>query len=69
MDLGNLVETIVHYILIGEWIVMAFGMGFPMVSVLVCTVTHWIRLTVSHDIRLSGSHKFTKLLCRIISQP
>ena len=69
MDLGNLVETIVHYILFGEWIVVAFGMEFPMVSVLVCTVTHWIRLTVSHDIRLSGSHKFTKLLCRIISQP
>ena len=33
--------------------------GVPMVSALVCTVTHWIRPIVSHDVRLSESHNFT----------
>ena len=39
----------------------------PMMSVLVCTITHWIRVMINHNIRLLGSHDFTKLLYCIIS--
>ena len=33
--------------------------GLPMVSALVCMVTHWTRPIVGHDIKLSGGHDFT----------
>ena len=42
--------------------------GFPMVSALVCMVTHYIRPMVSHDLMLSSSHDFTKLFYCIVSQ-
>ena len=29
---------------------------FPIVSAVVCMVTHWTRLMVNHDVRLSGCH-------------
>ena len=52
MDLGNSVKTIVHYLLIE--LIACFNRwdGFPMVSALVCMVTHLTRLTVNHNIRL-----------------
>ena len=45
-----------HHLLIG-WMA-GFGNqdGFPMVSALLCIVTHWIGTTVIHDLRLSSSH-------------
>ena len=56
MDLGNSFEVVVHYILIGGM----FGFGYrdevPIVSALVCMVTHCIRPMVIHDRRLLGSH-------------
>ena len=42
---------------------------FPMVSALVCMVTHLTRPMVSHDIRLSSNHNFTQLFHCVISQP
>ena len=68
MKLSNSFKAIVHYILIGRMTGLGHRDEIPMVSALVCIVTHWIRLTVSHDIRLSGSNDFTKLLCYIVSQ-
>ena len=54
MDVGNLVETIVHYLLIGMMTCLGRLDGFLMVNVLVCMVTHWIRPRVNHDVRLSS---------------
>ena len=51
IDLGNLVETIVHYLIIG-----VFCLGYwdevPMVSTLVCMITHWIYIgpIMNHDL-------------------
>ena len=69
MDLGNPLEVVVHYLLIGGMASLSHLDGFPMVSVLVHMVTHWIESTVSHDVRLSDSHDFTKLLYSIVPQP
>ena len=56
MDLSNLVKTVVHYLLIGGM----FGFGYrdevPIVSALVCMVTHCIGPMVIHDRRLLGIH-------------
>ena len=56
-----------HYLLIGGMVSIGNQDGFPMVSVLACMVTHWIRLMRSHDIRLSIYHDFTKLFHCIFS--
>ena len=56
MDLDNLVETIVHYLIIGEMTCLGHREGVLMVSVLVCMVAHWTRLAVNHDVRLSNFH-------------
>ena len=56
-----------HYLLIGGMVSLGNQDGFPMVSVLACMVTHWIRLMRSHDIRLSIYHDFTKLFHCIFS--
>ena len=69
MGLGNPLEVVVHYFLIGVMTCLSYGERFPMVSALVCMVTHWIRPMVSHDLRLSSSHDLTKLLHCVISQP
>ena len=68
ISLDNPLEVIVHHLLIG-WMA-GFGNqdGFPMVSALLCIVTHWIGTTVIHDLRLSSSHDLTKLLYCAIFQ-
>ena len=62
MGLGNLLEVVVHHLLIGGMIGLGYHDGIPMVSALVCMVTHWTGPIVSHDLRLSSSHDLTKLL-------
>ena len=69
MDLNNLLEAIVHYLLIGGMTSYGYRDGFSMVSVLICMVTHWIEPTMSHDLRLSSSHNLTKLFHYVASQP
>ena len=53
MDLGNPLETVMHYLLIRRITSLSHQDGFPLVSALVCMVTHWIRPTVNHDENLS----------------
>ena len=69
MGLGNLLEVVVHHLLIGEMVGLGYRDEFPMVSALVCMVTHWTGPTVNHDLSLSSSHDLTKLLHCVISQP
>ena len=69
MDLGNPLEVVVHHLLIGGMTGLSYQNEFPMVSALVCMVTHWIGPTMSHDLRLSSSHDLTKLLHYIVFQP
>ena len=40
MGIGNSLEVVVHYILIGWMVGLGYRDGFPMVSALVCMVTH-----------------------------
>ena len=68
MSLGNPLEVIGHHLLIGGMIGLGYWNGFPMVSVLVCMVTHWIGSMVSHDLRLSSSLDLNKLPHCVISQ-
>ena len=68
INLGNPLEAIVHHLLIGGMIGLGYWNGFPMVSALVCIVTHWIGSMVSHDLRLSSSLDLTKLPHCVISQ-
>ena len=49
-ELRQSIRVVVHYILIGEMIGFVNRDRFPMVSVLVCIVIHWIRSTMSQDI-------------------
>ena len=56
MDLGNLVKTIVHHLLIGGMTCLGHLDKVLMVSAPVCMVTHWTGLTMNHDIRLSYNH-------------
>ena len=57
MDLGNLIETIVYYLLIEKMTCLGRRWdGVPMVSVIVCIAIHWTRLAMNHDVRLSDSH-------------
>ena len=58
-----------HHLLIGGMVSLGYQDGFPMVSALVCMVTHWIGPMVSHELRLSSSYDFTKLLHCVVSQP
>ena len=69
MGLGNPLEAVVNHLLIGGMVGLSYHDGFPMVSVLVCIVTHWIGLTVSHDLRLLSSHDLTKLFHCVVFQP
>ena len=69
MDLNNLLEAIVHYLLIGGMTDYGYRDGFSMVSVLVCMVTHLIEPTMSHNLRLSSNHNLTKLFHYVVSQP
>ena len=69
MSLGNPLEVVVHHFLIGGMTSLGYRDGFPIMSVLVCMVTHWTGPTVSYDLRLSSSHDLTKLLYCVVSQP
>ena len=69
VGLGNPLEVVVHHLLIGDMAGFSYRNRFPMVSALVCMVTHWTGHTVSHDLRLSSSHDLTKLLHCVVSQP
>ena len=53
MDLGNPIETVVHYLLIGGMVCLSCWDRFSMVNVLVNMVAHWTEPMVNHDIRLS----------------
>ena len=53
MDLANPVEIVMHYLLIRWKTCLSHQDEFLMVSVLVCMVTHWIRLAINHNVRLS----------------
>ena len=53
MDLSNLVEIVVHYLLIGGMTYLSHEDVVPMVSALVCMTTHWIRPMINHGIKLS----------------
>ena len=68
IGLGNPLEFVVHHLLIGGMVGLSYQDGFPIVSALVCMVTHWIGPMVSHDLRLSSSHDLTKILHCAISQ-
>ena len=56
MNLSNPIVVVVYYVLIRG--VTCFGRWdkFPIMSVLMCMVTHWIGPTVNHNIRLSNCH-------------
>ena len=69
MGLGNLLKVVVYHLLIGGMVGLSYQDEFPMVSTLVCIVTHWIGLTVSHELRLLSSHDLTKLLHCVVFQP
>ena len=69
IGLGNLLEVVVHHLLIEGMTGFGYQDWFPMVSALVCMVTHWIRPTISYDLRLSSSHDLTKLLYYVVSHP
>ncbi|KAL6331398.1 hypothetical protein AAG906_011335 [Vitis piasezkii] len=47
MGLGNPLEVVVHHLLIGGMAGLSHLDGFPMVSALVCMVTHWTRPTTT----------------------
>ena len=69
MDLDNSLEVVVYYILIKGMVGLDHRDEFPLMSALVCMVTHWTWPMVSHDVRLSSGHDFTKLLHCVVSQP
>ena len=52
MDLANQFEAVVNHLLIEEMISLNNQDEVPMVSALMCIVTHWTRLIMSYDIRL-----------------
>ena len=58
-----------HHLLIVGMTSLGYSDEFPMVSALMCMVTHWIGLTVSHELRLSSGYDFTKPLHCVVSQP
>ena len=68
MSLGNPLEVVVHHLLIGEMVGLSNWDCFPIMSALVCMVTHLIGPMVSHHLTLSSSHDFTKLLYCVVSQ-
>ena len=69
MGLGNPLEIVMHHLLIEGMTSLSYWDGFPMVSALMCMVTHWTGPTMSHDLRLSSSHDLTKLFHCVVSQP
>ena len=68
ISLGNLLEVVVHHLLIEEMVGFGYRDEFPMVSALMCMVTHWIGPTVSHNLKVSNSYNLTKLFHYVVSQ-
>ena len=52
MDLGNPIETIVYYLLIGGMTCLCHRDEFPMMSSLVYMFKHWTGPKMHHDVRL-----------------
>ena len=50
MDLGNLIKTILHYLLIRGVTYLGHRDGFPMTSALLYMITHWIGTMINHYI-------------------
>ena len=50
MGIGNPLEVVVQHFLMGGMVGLSYQDGFPMVSTLVCMVTHWTGPTISHDL-------------------
>ena len=50
MGLGNLYEVLVQYLLIKRMTFHSHWDRFPMMSALVCMLTHWIGPIMNHDI-------------------
>ena len=69
MGLGNLLDVVLHHLLIRGLAGLGYWDEFPMMSALVYMIAHLTRPMVSYDLRLSSSHKSTKLLHCIVSQP
>ena len=67
IGLGKLLKVVMHHLLIRGMAHFGYRDEFPMVSVLVCMVTYWIRPLVSHDLRLSSRHDLTKLFHCVVS--
>ena len=53
VGLGNPLGILVHDLLIGGMTDLSYWDEFPMVSTLMCMVTHWTGSTMSHGLRLS----------------
>ena len=68
IGLGNPLEVIVHYLLIGGIVGLGHRDKVSMMSVLIFMVKHWIGPTVNHNIKLSSSHNLTKMLHYVFSQ-
>ena len=68
MDLGNPIETVVHYLLIGGMTCLGHQDGFPMVSALVYVmhIEQALRWIMVQDYQFSW---FTKLLYCMDFQP
>ena len=50
MNLDNPLEIVAHYLLIKGMTYLDHHNKFPMMSALVCMVTHWIEPMKNHDI-------------------
>ena len=50
MDLGNPLETVVHYLIIGGITFHSHHDSFPMVSALESIITHCVGPMMNHDI-------------------
>ena len=49
MDLGNPLEIVVCYLLIEGLTYLDHQHRFPMMSAIMCMVTHWIKPMTNHD--------------------
>ena len=56
IDLGNLVEIVVHYLSIKGMACLGCQDGVFMVNALMYMITYWARPTVNHDLSSSGCH-------------
>ena len=55
MGLGNLLEVVVHHLLIGEMVGLGYRDEFPMVSALVCMLPHYIGPTICQVVMTSSN--------------